>query len=157
MVKKSKTRKALSRKDIRRNDVFLLVVTFIIIFFINIISQSWFFRLDLTAEKRYTLSRATREILRNLDDVVYIQVYLKGDLNIPFQNFQDNVRDLLDEFKVYARSSLQYEFIDPFEDVPEGRQNEIINQLYEKGLKPSNIHQRDKGAVSEKIIFPGPS
>jgi len=51
---------------------------------------------------------------------------------------------------------LQYEFINPFKDVSSNMQNKIIEQFYDQGLKPTNIHQRDKeGGVTEKIIFPG--
>ncbi|MBN2523992.1 MAG: gliding motility-associated ABC transporter substrate-binding protein GldG [Bacteroidales bacterium] len=137
------------------NDITLLVgITAIIVLF-NIITHNLFFRIDLTSEKRYTLSQDTKQILRNLDDIVYIRVYLEGDLNIPFRKFQDNIYDMLDEFKVYGKSNLQYEFINPFEDESQQMQQKIIGQLYEKGLKPTNIHQRDReGAVTEKIVFP---
>ena len=145
-----------TRKKIRNNDLAGLLALLAIVLFINIIGQSWFFRLDMTAEKRYTLSQSTKEILRDLNDIVYIKVYLEGDLNIPFKKFQDNIHDLLDEFKIYGRSMFQYEFVNPYDEVPESGQNKVIEQLYNQGLKPMNIHQRDKeGGVSEKIIFPG--
>ncbi len=122
---------------------------------INIISQRFFFRIDLTSEKRYTLSDETKTILRSLDDNIFIRVYLEGDLNIAFDNFKDNIRDLLDEFKVYGRKQIDYEFVNPFEETSQKMQNKIIEDLYNKGLKPSNIYERDKeGGMSEKIIFP---
>ena len=156
MVSNSKPEKIHLGKSAWKNDLFVLIGAMVIILFINIIGQGWFFRLDLTADNRYTLSRPTRKILKNLDDIVYIRVYLEGDLNIPFKKFQNNIHDMLDEFKIYGRSKFQYEFVNPFEDVPSGMQNKIIEQLYNQGLKPTNIHQRDKeGGLSEKIIFPG--
>jgi len=147
--------KAIKRSTLRDNDITMLVGIVAIILLINIITYNLFFRIDLTSEKRYTLSQDTKEILRNLDDGVYIRVYLEGELNIPFEKFQNNIHDLLDEFKIYGKSNLQYEFVNPFEDESQEMQQKIIGQLYDKGLKPTNIHQRDKeGAVTEKIIFP---
>ncbi len=137
------------------NDLVMLAGAVAIILLINVITQNLFFRMDLTSEKRYTLSQDSREILRDLNDIVFIRVYLEGDLNIPFKKFQDNIHDLLDEFKIYGKSNLQYEFLNPFEDESQEMQEKIIGQLYDKGLRPTNIRQRDKeGAVSEKIIFP---
>jgi gliding-associated putative ABC transporter substrate-binding component GldG len=144
------------RKTKPNNDLIALAGAIVILILINIIGQKWFFRLDLTTEKRYSLSRQTKEILKGLNDVVTIRVYLEGDLNIPFKKFQDNIRDILDEFRIYGRSMIQYEFVNPYEDVPANMQNRIIEQLNNQGLKPTNIHQRDKeGGVKEKIIFPG--
>lgn len=128
----------------------------ILLIFLNVVGQYLFFRLDLTSEKRYTLNSKTKSILRDLDELVYIRVYLDGELNISFQKFQDNIRDMLDEFKVYGKSDFQYEFVNPFEDADEELQNRIISDLFDRGLRPTNIHQRDKeGGVSEKIVFPG--
>jgi ABC-2 type transport system permease protein len=155
MVEPTAPIKKNSRQSQRRNDITFLGGIIVIILLINIINQKYFFRLDLTSEKRYTLSEQTKTILRSLDDMVFIRVYLDGDLNIPFKKFQDNIRDLLDEFKIYGKNNIQYEFVNPFENATGNLQNKIIQELYDKGLKPTNIHQRDKeGGVSEKIIFP---
>ena len=131
------------------------IIVFIIIL-IAYITSFFHFRIDLTSEKRYTLSKATKKILKNLDDVVFVKIYLDGDLNIPFKRLQRNIHETLDEFKVYAKDNLEYEFINPMaEDDPKLR-NDVINELYNKGLRPSNILSEDKeGATSEKIVFPG--
>ena len=155
MVDKKEQDSRKAGKSLMKNDLIGLAGTIAILLLINFIGQSWFFRLDLTSENRYTLSRSTKEILRNLDDIVHIRVYLEGDLNIPFKKFQNSIRDMLDEFKIYGRSMFQYEFVNPFDNVAPNMENKIIEQFYDQGLRPTNIHQRDKeGGVSEKIIFP---
>jgi ABC-2 type transport system permease protein len=133
----------------------VMVVVVAIVILASILSQQFFFRIDLTSEKRYTLSDDTKEILSDLDDIVFIRVYLEGELNIPFRKFQENIHDMLDELKVYGGSRLQYEFVNPFEDADAKKQGQILEELYNKGLRPTNIYQRDKeGGNSEKIIFP---
>ncbi len=133
-----------------------LVITVVIILLVNFISSRIFHRFDLTAEKRYTLSEETRMILRNLEDIVYIRVYLEGDLPVGFSRLNTAIRELLDEFRVYAPQNLQYEFIDPAEDPdPQIRRN-LFNQLYGIGLQPTNVQVRAKdGSTSQKIVFPG--
>jgi ABC-2 type transport system permease protein len=139
----------------RRDDLLRLIAVILIILLANIVSQVSFFRIDLTSEKRYTLTDESRKVLSGLDDIVFIKVYLEGDLNIPFKKFQENIHDLLDELKVYGKKNLQYEFVNPLKGETKKMQAKIMEDLYEKGLRPTNIYQREKeGGSSEKIIFP---
>jgi gliding-associated putative ABC transporter substrate-binding component GldG len=131
-------------------------VQIIIVIFAAVILSSYFFRIDLTSEKRYTLSAYSKRVLKKLNDVVFIRVYLEGDLNIPFLKMQRSIREMLDEFRVYGKDNLQYVFINPFESNDAQIRKDMFNELYEKGLKPVNILSNDKeGGSSEKIIFPG--
>ena len=132
--------------------VFSLAVVLILAFLLS----SFFYRVDLTTDKRYTLSPYTKETLRDLNDIVHVKVYLEGDLNIPFRKMQQRIRETLDEFRVYAGDNLEYEFVNPFADKNAKMTTDVVNELYEKGLKPTNIIDRDKeGGSSEKLVFPG--
>jgi ABC-2 type transport system permease protein len=138
------------------NSLIATSLVILIIVVINLISSKVFFRLDLTSEKRYTISEDTRSILKNLNDVVFIRIYLDGELNIPLQNFQKNIVELLDEFKIYGRSNFDYELVDPFENLSEQEQENVKNELSEKGFKVTQIEQRKKdGSRLRKLIIPG--
>ncbi len=133
------------------------LLTFLAIILLNVISSEWFFRLDLTSEKRYTISKETRHILRNLDDIVFVKIYLDGELNIPLKHFQKSITETLEELQAYAGNNLDFEVTDPFEeaDNDETRQK-ILTELHNKGLNPVNIHHRGKdGSITEKIVIPG--
>lgn len=131
-----------------------MVVTIIIV--INIIAQSVYYRADLTKEKRYTLSETSINTLSDLNDEVLIKIYLEGELNIALTNFQKNIIETLEEFRVHANGNLQFELSNPFEGVDLETQGAIMEELYLKGLRPTNIHHRKKdGSVTEKIIIPG--
>jgi ABC-2 type transport system permease protein len=139
-----------------KNPLLRLIVSIAIILTLAFILSSFFYRLDLTTDKRYTLSPYTRKTLKELKDIVNVRVYLDGDLNIPFRKMQQRIRETLDEFRVYAGDNLEYEFINPFTDKDAKMTMDMVNKLYEKGLKPSNIIDRDKeGGSSEKLVFPG--
>ena len=60
------------------------------------------FRIDLTSDKRYTLSKQTKSILSELDDDIYVQVYLDGEMPVQFKKMRRSVRSILDEFKIIS-------------------------------------------------------
>ena len=57
------------------------ILLIVVVLLLNILSSGWFFRIDLTSEKRYTLNEETKNILKNLEDIVYVRIYLDGELN----------------------------------------------------------------------------
>lgn len=131
----------------------LLVVCIIIL--VGYLSNFVFFRLDLTAEKRYTLSNPTKEILKDLDDIVFVKVYLEGELPIGFRRLRNSVKEMLDEFRVYGGTRIQYQFINPSESEDSEARNSFYASLHDQGMVPTNVEVRDKkGGMSQQIIFP---
>ena len=148
--------KSLKPISIKTRQQLKLSIQLITVILLAFVMSFYFFRIDLTAEKRYTLSPFTKKVLRDLNDIIYVKVYLDGELNIPFRKMQKNLRETLDEFRIYAKDNLQYTFINPFESSDAGIRKDMFDQLSEKGLKPTNILSNDQeGGSSEKIIFPG--
>ncbi len=138
------------------NPLIRLAVSLVVIILSAWLLSSFFYRIDLTSEKRYTLSKFSKKSLRDLKDIVHIKVYLDGDLNIPFRKMQQSLKETLDEFRVYAGDNLEYEFINPFAGKDVKLKEDMVNELYKKGLKPNNILDTDKeGGTSEKLVFPG--
>jgi len=113
-----------------------------------------FFRLDLTDDKRHSLSDASKEILQELDDIVFVKIYLEGEFPAGFIRLQNATHQLLNEFRSYS-SNVEYEFINPSESTNEEERNNLYRQLYEQGLEPTNLQVQEKNGSSEQIIFPG--
>lgn len=132
-----------SREKLRNRHITITILLLLSILLINIIVQKKFFRIDLTSEKRYTLSNETKKILENLNDVVFIRIYLDGNLDIPLKQFQKNIIEQLDEFRVYSGSQLEYELIDPFAGVEPSLKEKIKKELVLKGLKPTEVPHTD--------------
>ncbi len=138
----------------KRSSWIRLALGIVIIVFVNLIGAQLFTRIDLTAEKRYTVSPETREMLRNLDDIVYFQVYLEGDLTPKYKRLQRAVREMLDEFRVFS-DRVQYDFINPSaSDDPKERFNTHEN-LKDRGLIAAEIREDDAEGVKFRVIFPG--
>ncbi len=91
-----------------------------------------------------------------MEDELYIQVYLDGEMPIGFKKLRKSIRDMLDEFRIYSRRKIDYEFIDPSENPDQKVRNDIFRELATKGLKPTNVQVTEKdGGTSQKILFPG--
>ncbi|SFP76761.1 gliding motility-associated ABC transporter substrate-binding protein GldG [Hymenobacter arizonensis] len=120
----------------------------------NYVAQRFFFRLDLTEEKRYTMSPATKTLLRDLKSPVTVTVYLTGDFPPAFRRLEQGVRETLNEFQVYGGANLNYIFIDPSAGSTEAARNQFYTSLFKKGLKPTNLGATENGKRVEKIIFP---
>ncbi|UOQ67870.1 gliding motility-associated ABC transporter substrate-binding protein GldG [Hymenobacter volaticus] len=137
------------RRDLLR---FLAVIGALLL--LNFIGQQFFFRLDLTQEKRYTMSAATRQLLTGLKQPITVTVYLDGDFPPAFRRLQQAVRETLNEMQVYGGSNLKYVFIDPSAAGTEKARNEYYASLFKKGLTPTNLGANENGKRVEKIIFP---
>ncbi len=151
MVKTNQKRASLQRKHITG-----LLMVFALVLAVNILGSLKFFRLDLSAEHRFSLGKGSREILRDLDDIVYIKVYLDGDLPAEFLRFRQDIKEKLDDFKAYGGSNLEYEFVNLYEIEEVAERNRVMKELANKGLKLTDVKIKDKeGGLSTKIIFPG--
>ncbi len=132
-----------------------LAILILIIIIINFISTFLFFRVDFTKEKRYTLSNASKEFVKSLDDVVYIKVYLEGDFPAGFKRLRNSTKETLDDLKAYAGSNIEYEFINPTADPNQAVRDEILMQLSKKGLNAINVQVRDDQGQRQQIVVPG--
>ncbi|MGB1003950.1 MAG: gliding motility-associated ABC transporter substrate-binding protein GldG [Salibacteraceae bacterium] len=139
----------------KTNSLFFLGVFIVLLILVNFSSQIIFKRFDLTTDNRYSLNDFTKNQLENLDDVIFLRVYLDGDLPAGFQQLHNSTKEILDEMRVYAGDNLQYEFIDPSANPDEKVRQNIYRELSNKGLQYSNLTTRDGDKVSEQIVFPG--
>ena len=142
------------RVSIRSENIRSLFFSLLVIIAVNMLGSHYFMRLDLTSEKRFTLTPATRQLLSELDDFVYFQVYLEGDFPAGFKRLRNQTREMLDEFRAYS-SFIQYEFINPTVKGDWERTEENYTMLVRKGLQPTQLQVTAEDASSQQIIFPG--
>ncbi len=144
-----------TRKDLKKRQIISFLLTIVIIVIINVIGNFVFKRFDLTAEKRYTISDTTKEILRDLDDYVYFKVYLEGDFPAGFKKLRRETKEMLDEFRAYSKF-IDYEFINPNTATDEKERADMFRQLYQSGLNPTELAVRNSdGSSSQMVIWPG--
>jgi len=132
---------------------FLLLV--ILLAGINWLASLIFFRWDLTEDKRYTISDATKQLLGNLDRNIIVNVYLSGDFPPGFERLESATRETLEEFKTYSNGHLSFQFSDPSDAATEDERKKQYQNLVDRGLTPTNLFANEDGKRTEKLIFPG--
>lgn len=132
-----------------------LVAVLLFLGMLNFVAQNFYKRLDLTAEKRYTLSPSTKALLNGLEDYVYIKIYLEGDFPAGFKRLQRSTKELLDEFKAVSGKRIEYEFIDPTAIKDMEDRKKAYDFLVQSGIEPTNLQVKGGEGVAQKIIFPG--
>lgn len=139
----------------KRQDIMGLLIAVGIIICINIIGQFIFQRFDLTSENRYSLSKPTKTLLENLDDAVLVQVYLEGDFPASFKRLRNETKEMLVEFQAYSGGQLSFEFINPSDNPDIKARDKVYRNLFEQGLRPTDLEIKDDDGLSKKIVWPG--
>jgi len=145
----------VSLRSKKLGDCLVLINSVVVVVLINLLAGSHFFRIDMTEEGRYSIKPQTKEILQTLDDDVYVEVYLDGDLNSDFRRFRKAIEETLEEFKVYSNNRIHITFTDPNTAVSQKARTEFMKDLAAKGIQPTNVIDTKEGERVEKIIFPG--
>ncbi len=129
-----------------------------IVVFLNILAnvriggKSWYTYLDMTEEKRFTLTDGTKTLLSNLDDVVYVNVLLEGEFPAGFKRLQTATRDMLEDFRSES-GYLEYGFQDTNEGSVE-QINQLRENLSKDNIIPINLRVKTKEGTSERQIYP---
>ena len=139
----------------KKNAVFRLLMVLGGFIALNIIGYSLRARLDLTQEKRFSISQTSKNILSKLKETVYIKVYLEGDFPSDFKKLHNAAEDILAEMRSQSNGNLQYEFINPSESTDTKATDEVFKQLMKKGLQPSDLQIKQESGLKRQIIFPG--
>lgn len=142
-------------KKFKRSAIIGLIASILILISINIISSFLYFRIDLTKDKRHSLSPSTIELLESLNDKVYIKVYLKGD-NLPadYRQFAKKTKEMLESFRNYSKN-IYFEFIDPTAGKTKEEMNAIFGEFNSKGLRPIPISREEGAGFSTYYVIPG--
>jgi gliding-associated putative ABC transporter substrate-binding component GldG len=125
----------------------LLMIGIVIV--VNIISEQLYFRLDLTADRSYTLSKATKNILRSLEDPITVTAYFTEDVPPQLLQARTDFKDMLIEYSNIAKGNLVYEFIDPNKD------EESERKAMQEGIMPNIVNVRERDQMMQKRVFLG--
>jgi gliding-associated putative ABC transporter substrate-binding component GldG len=132
---------------------FWLLPTLIILGAVNWAAYKWHTRIDFTNEKRFTLSAATKKLLKNIDETVTVDVFLKGSFPSGFKKLATSTEDLLREFKEIAGNKLQFHFISP-DEIMDGESVKYADTLSSMGLYPINLTSQLKEGQQQQFVYP---
>lgn len=150
MTKKKNSRKIQSLIQL---GLFLGIVLFLnILANARINGRALYTYLDMTEEKRFTLTDASRRLLSDLDDVVYVKVLLDGDFPAGFRRLQSATQDMLDDFRSVS-GFVEYDFANP-NDGSVKEINARREQLAKDGINPINLRVKGVEGTEERQIYP---
>ncbi|RYD52389.1 MAG: gliding motility-associated ABC transporter substrate-binding protein GldG [Sphingobacteriales bacterium] len=124
---------------------------------VNALAVRFHYGFDLTAEKRFTLSTATRKLLNTVDDAAVFTIYLKNDrMGADFQRLADATRDRLESFRSVTGGKLVYQFQNPFDGLADDEAKaKVAQQLAQKGIVGIPFGEGENGdSYTENILFP---
>lgn len=130
-----------------KNSIKVLVVAAILLV-INILAQQLFFRADVTEDKTYTLSQATRDVLTNLDSTINVTAYFTENLPTDVAKVKQDLEDLLVEYSNISKGQIDYKFIAPETD-------EEKQEAMQSGIQPVMINVREKDQIKNQQAFLG--
>lgn len=125
----------------------VLIVAILLV--VNLLSNEFHLRLDLTDEKQYTLSQATKDILNNLEEPVTVKAYFSENLPPNVVKARQDFQEMLVEYASLSDGMLVYEFIDP--NANEANEQDALG----KGIQPVLINVREKDQVKQQKAFLG--
>ncbi len=131
---------------------FLLVLLALIV--LNFGGKYIFHRFDFTADKRFTLNDKTKKLLSNTQKPIVITVFLDGELPAAFKRLQASVKDLLSDYKAYAKADLKIVFVDPLVGLNAADQDTVINNLYQQGIEATNLSVKTERGLTQKLVYP---
>ena len=148
-----KNNQSVKRSDIKRANLILLVGVLLTIVCTNIIGYFFYFRVDLTEEKRYTLAPSTQKLLSQSKDIIYFKVYLDGDFPADFKQLRKETREMLNQFRAHSKN-IEFEFINPNSMPSPEEQRAFYQQLREKNISPSQVREKTKDGANVILVFP---
>lgn len=142
------------RTDFRniRNGGLGLALGFMIIW---VVSENLRLKLDLTGDRRYTLSKVTKDFVRKLDEPVTVELFLTGELPPGFRRLQQAVVDKIKDIGRISRNQIRIIISDPYKAVPAADRERFFKALAEIGVQPTDLRQKTSKGMVTTLIFPG--
>lgn len=133
-----------------KNKIYVFVfLSAAILVALNILSNRFFLRIDFTSDKRYTLSKATKDILSSIQEPVTVTAYFSEDLPPDIARTRRDFLDLLTEYEQHSKGNIVYEFINPNEN----EENE--KKALQSGIQPVIVNVREKDQMKQQKAYLG--
>jgi len=124
---------------------------------INVAASFFHYRLDLTAEHRYTLSKPTKVMLSKLDDDVQVDFYLAGNLKAGIRQLAASAQEELQDFNEYCGGRIRIHTFDPLAKLDDSAKQAFLDSVSQMGIQPeTQVAQEARGEEqTQRIVIPG--
>jgi ABC-2 type transport system permease protein len=137
----------------RSQSFITLALVVVIALIINVLANFFNSHIDLTEEKRFSLTEPTKRQLRDLNDVVFVRCLLGSKLPAGFKRLQTETRKMLEDFKS-LNGNIDFKFEDPSVGGSEQERKNQFETFAKDGLVPMRLRLVNDDAKTEQYIFP---
>lgn len=127
----------------------------LILVILYLVTSNMPFRLDLTADKRYTLSQTARETAASINEPVMVELFLTGELQPGFRKLQQAITIKIRDIQRFSGESVRLMVTDPYQAVPQNKRTAYFEELSSKGIIPTDVRQQTEQGTVTRLIFPG--
>jgi ABC-2 type transport system permease protein len=135
-----------------RMNLALFSLGLLLVFFV---STNFLYRIDLTADKRYSLSQVSKQIAADIDSQVSVELFLTGELQPGLRNLQQEIIEKVAVLNAFSPKPIRIRFTNPYSISNVQKRQEFIEEISRKGVVPTNFQQKTNQGISTKLIFPG--
>jgi ABC-2 type transport system permease protein len=126
----------------------------ILILGLLILSNLRLFRLDFTADKRYTLSNSSVRVLEKIDQPLMAEIFLEGELPPGFRRLSTAIEEKLADLQQYQKNSIYIRKVDPYKEVPAKELKSYFDGLMRHGIVPTDLRIKTEQGITTKLVFP---
>ncbi len=119
---------------------------------INFLAAQFHYRFDLTEEKRYSITKPTKELLSSVENELQIDVFLKGEFPAGFRKLSNTTKEFLSVLKESNPSKINYRFVSPEEEAGNGKS--WGDSLQNLGAFPINLTVQVESGQQNKYVYP---
>jgi ABC-2 type transport system permease protein len=138
-------------KQVKINSAIFVMILLVVF----VVSSNFLYRIDLTSDKRYSLSKISSEIVSELENPAEIEFFLVGELEPGLRKLQQEVIEKIAVLNAFSSKPIRIKFTDPYSISNAEKREEFISTLAQRGVKPTSFRQQTSQGVSTKMIFPG--
>ncbi len=141
------------KRDRKISSWISLLIGLLVVILLNLSGQFLFWRFDLTEDKRFSIAEGTSTMLEEMDDIIFVRIYLAGDLPYDYERLSNATKELMDEFRA-INENVNYEFVDPSAAETEQERNKNYRKLAQEGLQYTTIKESADDQIPDKLIYP---
>jgi len=145
-------RKGKFKQRKTKTNAALFVIILTVVF---VVSANFLLRFDLTSDKRFTVSGVSTRVVSGFEKPVDIELYLDGELEPGLRKIQTEIFEKIAILNAYSPHPIRIRVFDPYTIGNRKKQDEFINSLIEKGVRPTSFRRKTEKGVITKYIFPG--
>lgn len=138
-----------------RNEIKKVALVAMVILPLIYAANQWFFRIDLTAEKRFSITEVSKDVVSQLDKPVTITLYLTGELPVGFRNLKKAIEEKIADYNAFSSEPIELLFFDPYRITDKKSQQRFFSELVGLGIQPTDIRQNTDQGTMTRLVFPG--